>query len=167
MFNFFKKTPKKVDEAPTCPDGKWLELEKCAGQQYENTGVWRKVAEFAPDHEIDLNLLSCFEAKFGTFAVLRTRNHGSNYISYIGCIIHSNNDVQNNSENFVKIIVDRYETPQGDILKSDDWTDKRVLTNKSVSGFETLVQTANKYAVSNNYKTLPPYVFWLTMSLAK
>ena len=167
MFNFFKKTPKKVDGSKACPDGMWLEHEKYAGPKYENAGVWKKVAEFSPNHEIYLNVLSCFRTEFGTFSVLRTRNYESDYISYIGCIIYNEHYVPSENEKFLKIIVDRYETPQGDILKADDWTDKRILTSKGVNGLDTLIQTANSYANSNNYKTTPPYVFWLTMNLAK
>jgi hypothetical protein len=127
----------------------------------ERSSSWRAVAKFSETQSIEISPESCYSNNLGTFCVVRSYNKEKNLMIYMGCLI------PNGQSDFLLIAVDRHETPVGDVIKFDDWTKNRILSKEKIPTLSNLIMTAKAGADFNNYSTLPPFVFWLTLKLGK
>jgi hypothetical protein len=132
-------------------DGMWLNGERDSS--------WRSVAKFSETQPIEISPESCYTNEVGTFCVLRSFNKEKNIVLFMGCLVPADED------DFLLIIVDRHETPSGKVVKQDDWTRNRILSADRIPSIDGAIKAARGGANFNNYSTLPPFVFWLTMKL--
>jgi len=134
-------------------DGVWLKGER--------NSTWEEVAKFDKSQPIELSLESCYQNQMGTFCVLRSFNKGQNVMLFMGCVIPEDQN------DFILIVVDRGESLNGDVMMRDDWTKNRILEKSKIPDIGDAIQKIENYAAFNDYSTLPPFVFYLTMNLGR
>jgi hypothetical protein len=135
------------------PDGTWLDGER--------NSSWRSIAKFSESQTIEFSPESCFSNTTGTFCVLRSFNSEANIVLFMGCLVLEGED------EFMMIVVDRHETQDGKVIKQDDWTRNRILSTEKIPSIESAITAARNNASFNDYSTVPPFVFWLSMKLGK
>lgn len=132
-------------------DGSWLSMER--------NSTWEEVAKFDQNQPIEVSVESCYQNKMGTFCVLRSFNKNQNVMLFMGCVIPVD------QKDFILIVVDRGENPNGGVMKKDDWTKNRVLEKGKIPSVSNAIAKIENLATFNNYSTLPPFVFYLTLNL--
>lgn len=132
-------------------DGSWLKMER------EST--WKEVSRFDQNTPIDVSIESCFQSKVGTFCVLRSFNKSQNSILYAGCVLPID------QSEFIQIVVHRSEGLDGEVIIKDVWQKNRILDKEMIPSISDAILTIKNHAVLNNYSTIPPFVYYLTMNL--
>lgn len=149
--SLFGSNDKKQITASDMPEGQWLNSERDSS--------WRKIAEFSNGEPIEFSPESCFKNDMGNFVVLRSFDKKSNTNLFMGCFIPLE------QEELVVFVVDRLETTSGKVLRKDNWDKKRALLASRVPSIANLITAARNNAKFNNYKTIPPYVLFLSIML--
>ena len=132
-------------------DGMWLSGERDSS--------WGEVAKFSETQPIDFSPESCYTNMVGTFVILRSFNKEKNIFLFMGCLIPPNQN------DFLLIVVDRHESPNGAVVKADDWTRNRILATSELPSISGAINGARNWAGLNSYSTLPPFVMWLSRKL--
>ena len=118
-----------------------------------------KVANLNQTQTIEVSIESCYQNKIGTFCVLRSFNKSQNVMLYLGCVI------PDNQNEFIQMVVDRAESPNGDVMQRDDWSKNRLLEKGKIPSVSNAIIRIRKEAAFNDYSSVPPYAFILMMSL--
>ena len=132
-------------------DGLWLKGER--------EGDWIEVLErFTPDQSLELNTLSCFEHKSGTyFCVLRSTNPTKTNNAYFGCLIEPD------SEDEIFVVVQRLEKNSGQAIEVDSWSKSRVFNTTTTPGIGDVIARIKNIANFNDYSSPPPYALLLIL----
>jgi hypothetical protein len=81
----------------------------------------------------------------------------SGTVTYYGIILNASS----NSE--MDVIVDRCEDLNQNVISKDDWAKGRFFSENKFPDIEKAINIIRGNASFNNYSTLPPYVFSLTI----
>jgi hypothetical protein len=148
LFGDRKKEPKQ-DKVKQQRSPSWLDVERPTD--------WSKAFEFQDGEFFEYSRKSCHATQQGVYTIMRLLSDTKKNIRYLGVLI------SHESNGLILVVVDRWESVQGRIIREDDWTKGRFLSATRISGLTSFIETPARVAQENSYPVAPKYVGLLSL----
>jgi hypothetical protein len=144
-----RKNESKPEKGKQPRSPSWLDVERPTD--------WSKAFVFQGDEFFEYSPKSCHSTQQGVYTMMRLLSNAKKDIRYLGALI------SHESNGLILVVVDRWESVQGRIIREDDWTKGRFLSSTRISGLTDFIETPARVAEENAYPVAPKYVRLLSL----